>query len=137
MFLRSSAARSAVSVFRRTYVASVMSIEESIREKVTGALAPTHLFVRNEYVGRRAPSYASSARHAHHAAMVAQGGGNGQTHFFLEVVSDQFQGKPQIARHRTVNAIVAPEFERGLHALTLRLRTPAEFATEQAGAGAA
>lgn len=71
--------------------------------------------------------------------MVAQNGGNGETRtcaahadFFVEVVSNHFQGKPQIARHRAVNALLAPEFERGVHALSLRLKTPAEMAREKA-----
>ena len=33
----------------RSYVSRAgMTVEESIREKVTGALAPEHLFIRNE-----------------------------------------------------------------------------------------
>ncbi|WFD38276.1 BolA domain UV induced protein Uvi31 [Malassezia japonica] len=107
----------------RSYVSKAgMTVEESIREKVTGALAPEHLFIRND-----------SAKHAHHAAMAAQNGGNGETHFFVEVVSDQFQGKPQIQRHRAVNALLSSEFERGLHALSLRLKTPSEIAAEKTG----
>ncbi|KOS14229.1 hypothetical protein Malapachy_3770 [Malassezia pachydermatis] len=99
-----------------------MSVEESIRAKLTGEFSPAHLFIRND-----------SSKHAHHAAMVAQGGGNGETHFFVELVSDAFAGKTHIARHRAVNALLAPEFERGLHALSLRLKTPAEVAKEQQG----
>ena len=53
--------------------------------------------------------------------------------FFVELVSDRFQGKPQIARHRAVNALLAPEFERGVHALSLRLKTPEEIAREKTG----
>ncbi|WFD45691.1 BolA domain UV induced protein Uvi31 [Malassezia furfur] len=107
----------------RYYVSrSVMSVEDSIRAKISDAFAPSHLFIRND-----------SSMHAHHAAMAAQNGGNGETHFFVEVVSDQFQGKPQIARHRAVNALLASEFERGVHALSLRLKTPAEIERERTG----
>jgi stress-induced morphogen len=58
--------------------------------------------------------------------MAAQGGGNGETHFYVHVVSDKFAGMPQIKRHRAVNALLAAEFERGLHALSLRTKTWAE-----------
>lgn len=100
----------------------VMSVEESMRHKLTGAFEPVHLYIRND-----------SSKHAHHAAMVAQGGGSGETHFFVEMVSAAFQGKPPLARHRAVNSLLAPEFDRGLHALSLRLKTPEEIAREQSG----
>lgn len=58
--------------------------------------------------------------------MVAQGGGSGETHFFIEVISDSFKGKPQLARHRLINGILKQEFENGLHALSLRLKTREE-----------
>ncbi len=58
--------------------------------------------------------------------MAAQGGGNGETHFFVHVISDKFQGMTQIKRHRAVNALLQGEFERGLHALSLRTKTWAE-----------
>ncbi|PKI85625.1 hypothetical protein MVES_000473 [Malassezia vespertilionis] len=99
--LRSSFGRPVRLSGLRTYVSSTpMSVEESIREKVTHEFAPEQLLVRND-----------SMKHAHHAAMAAQGGGNGETHFFVEIVSDRFQGKPQIARHRAVNALLGAEFE--------------------------
>merc|ERR1711974_580241 len=82
----------------RSYVTQVMSVEESIRRKLTSAFGPVHLYIRND-----------SSKHAHHAAMVAQGGGSGETHFFVEMVSAAFQGKPHIARHRAVNSLLAPE----------------------------
>jgi len=66
----------------RYYVTQAMSVEASIRSKLTEAFAPSHIFIRND-----------SSKHAHHAAMVAQGGGSGETHFFVELVSEAFQGK--------------------------------------------
>ena len=53
--------------------------------------------------------------------------------FFVEMVSAAFQGKPPLARHRAVNSLLAPEFDRGLHALSLRLKTPEEVARERSG----
>ena len=63
--------------------------------------------------------------------------------FFVEMVSDAFKGKvrrtldatdaqTQIARHRAVNGLLQNEFDSGLHALTLRLKTPEEIEREKA-----
>jgi len=50
-----------------------MSIEDSMRNKIQSAFKPTHLKIRND-----------SSKHAHHAAMAAQGGGNGETRKYFE-----------------------------------------------------
>jgi BolA protein len=50
------------------------------------------------------------------------------------VVSGAFAGKSQIARHRLVNSLLKDEFDAGLHALSLRLKTPEEWAREAAPA---
>jgi BolA protein len=65
-----------------------------------------------------------SHRHAGHAGAAAAG----ETHYAVLLVSDQFAGQSLVARHRRVNAALAPEFATGLHALSLTLRTPAEQA---------
>ena len=39
-----------------------------------------------------------------------------------------FEGKSRVERHRLVNALLEDAFKRGLHALALRARTPAEAA---------
>ena len=52
----------------------------------------------------------------------------GETHFRIDVVSAAFEGKSRVERHRIVNAVLADAFARGLHALALRARTPAEAA---------
>lgn len=52
--------------------------------------------------------------------------------FFVEMVSEAFTGKPQIARHRAVNALLSAEYDLGMHALSMRLKTPAEEAKEKA-----
>ena len=117
----------AVPILARRYAAtSDMSVEATIRSKLTDALAPQHIGIRND-----------SALHAHHAAMVAAraagqhaAAGPLETHFYVEVVSDVFEGLPTIRRHRKVNALLQDEFDRGLHALSLRLKTPAEVAKE-------
>lgn len=52
----------------------------------------------------------------------------------MAIVSSAFSGKTQIARHRLVNALLKDEFDAGLHALSLRLKTPEEWAREEARA---
>ena len=68
-----------------------------------------------------------SASHAHHAG--AREGG--QTHYNVLIVSPHFEGLTRVARHRLVNQTLAPEFETGLHALSLVLKTPSEAAAER------
>ncbi|WFD33956.1 BolA domain UV induced protein Uvi31 [Malassezia cuniculi] len=103
-----------------------MSIESSMHQKLTASFQPARLAIRND-----------SSKHAHHAAMVAQGGGNGETHFFVDIVSQAFEGKTYVARHRAINSLLRDEFDRGLHALSIRAKTPAEVEKEEAAAAAA
>lgn len=47
------------------------------------------------------------------------------------MVSPAFKGKTPIARHRMVNSLLKDEFDNhGLHALSLRLKTPEEWEKE-------
>ena len=73
-----------------------------------------------------------SALHAGHAGAAP----GGQTHYSIVLVSPAFRGQSRVARHRAVNAAVAAEFQRGLHALALTLRTPEEQAAQPASASA-
>ncbi|KAJ1515966.1 hypothetical protein HMI54_011272 [Coelomomyces lativittatus] len=84
-----------------------------IKEKITSTLSPHHLEIVNE-----------SAQHRHHQAM--QGKENEESHFFLTIVSSQFEGKPMIKRHRMVYDVLNQELEQGLHALRLSTKTPLE-----------
>ncbi|OWZ64302.1 hypothetical protein AYX15_03944 [Cryptococcus neoformans] len=98
-------------------------VETTIQQKIIEAFNPILLRVYND-----------SHKHSHHAAMRAQGGGSGETHFAIHLVSESFKGKTAIARHRMVNALLKPEFDdRGLHALSLRLKTPEEWEKEGGG----
>jgi BolA protein len=75
------------------------------------AFAPEALTVEDE-----------SERHRGHAGWRE----GGETHFRLRIVSDAFRGKSRVERHRMVNAALAEEFERGLHALAIEARAPGE-----------
>lgn len=91
-----------------------MSIEESIRRKITDHLAPAHLELENE-------------SHGHN---VARGS---ETHFRLIVVSEKFEGQSRVDRQRMVMDLLPDERARGLHALTMRTFTPAEWESAKDG----
>lgn len=61
-----------------------------------------------------------SSMHEGHAG--AKSGG----HYSLLLVSDEFEGKSMVQRHRMVMGILKDYFENGIHALTMDLRTPGE-----------
>lgn len=63
-----------------------------------------------------------SSKHAGHAG--ARPGG--QTHYRVHLVSKAFEGLTRVARQRLVYNALREEFETGLHALALDLKTPAE-----------
>ena len=86
---------------------------ERIGAALTRALEPESLVVRDD-----------SALHAGHAGAAP----GGETHFDVLVVSPRFSGVPRVARSRAVHEALAAEFQRGLHALSLTLRTPEEHA---------
>lgn len=63
-----------------------------------------------------------SSRHAGHAG--ARPGG--ETHYRLRMVSAAFEGLNRVARQRLVYQALGEEFDTGLHALSLDLKTEAE-----------
>ncbi len=54
-----------------------------------------------------------------------------ESHFKVTIVSDDFEGKMLIARHRMVNEILKDELDGSIHALTLHTMTPEEFNKKQ------
>ncbi|KAK2464275.1 hypothetical protein APHAL10511_003732 [Amanita phalloides] len=90
-------------------------VERSIWQKLESSLQPISISIQND-----------SWQHRHHAPMRAQGGGSGETHFTVHVVSDTFQGKTTMQRHRMVYAALSEEFSQGLHALSLKTKTVKE-----------
>lgn len=52
---------------------------------------------------------------------------NSETHFRILLVSDKFEGQSRIERQRWVNKLLAEELQNGLHALTQKTLTPAEW----------
>lgn len=55
-----------------------------------------------------------------------------ESHFKVTVVSEQFDGKMLVARHRMVNKVLAEELDGQIHALALHTLTPAQY-FERAG----
>ncbi|CAO3626549.1 unnamed protein product [Cunninghamella blakesleeana] len=50
-----------------------------------------------------------------------------KTHFKVTVVSDKFQGKTLMQRHRLIYSLLDDELKQGLHALTLKTKTQKEI----------
>jgi stress-induced morphogen len=90
-----------------------MSIEQSIREKLTAAFAPEVLQVVNE---------------SHHHAGHAGSPGTGESHFHVSVVSEAFADKSRLERHRMVNDVLADELSGKIHALAITALSPEESA---------
>jgi BolA protein len=88
-----------------------MSVEASIREKLTQALQPTRLDVINE-----------SHLHAGHRGSP----GTGESHFRVLIVSPAFAGRSRVDRHRLVNDALAGELKAGVHALAVKAYAPGE-----------
>lgn len=66
-----------------------------------------------------------SYQHAGHAG--ARGSGDGETHFNVKVVSNEFEGKSLIKRHRLIYDLLQEELQSGLHALSIVAKTPSEM----------
>jgi BolA protein len=94
-----------------------MSVAAKIEQKLVSALQPLRLDVENE-----------SAKHAGHAAMMADGraSATGESHFRVLIVSEAFRGKSRLDRHRLVNNTLADELRGQVHALAIRALTPEE-----------
>ncbi len=90
-----------------------MTIQRTIEDKLTGALAPGHLEVINE-------------SHMHNVPP------GSESHFKVVVVSDQFDGEARVRRHQRINAILADELAGPVHALALQTLTAGEW-TKKSG----
>ena len=90
-----------------------MSIQAQIESKLEAAFAPTFFEVLNE-------------SHMHNVPP------GSESHFKVTVVSDQFNGRALVARHRLVNKALAEELAGQIHALALHTLTPDEW-FERAG----
>ena len=82
-----------------------------IETRLTAALAPVSIEVRDD-----------SAQHAGHAGAAAG------CHYHVTIVALAFAGKGRVARHRMVYDALAEAMQRGIHALAITALTPEEAA---------
>ncbi|RXJ72956.1 BolA family transcriptional regulator [Veronia nyctiphanis] len=85
-----------------------MIIQQRIEKKLTDEFSPSHLEVINE-------------SHMHN---VPKGS---ESHFKVIVVSETFENKRLIARHRAINTVLADELKNDIHALAMHTYTDSEW----------
>ncbi|MGZ9899107.1 BolA family protein [Shewanella gaetbuli] len=85
-----------------------MSVEQTITDKLNQSFIPSHLEVINE-------------SNRHHVPP------NSETHFKVVVVSEHFDGKRPLARHRAINEVLAEELSGPVHALSINTYTQVEW----------
>lgn len=88
-----------------------MTITERMNEKLTSALSPLRLSIVDD-----------SHKHEGHSGWRE----GGQTHFRVEIVSAQFDGKSRVERQRMVYSLLADELAETVHALQLKTLAPSE-----------
>ena len=88
-----------------------MATRDLITQKLTEAFAPARLEVIDE-----------SHQHVGHAGHRP----GGQTHYRVYIVSDAFQGKSRLERHRLINETLSSELQGGVHALAIHANAPGE-----------
>jgi len=92
---------------------TAMRTADIITEKLTSAFSPQSLNVVDE-----------SHLHAGHAGSRE----GGQTHYRVYIVSNAFEGKSRVDRHRMINAALAAELAGSVHALAIHAAAPGEGA---------
>jgi BolA family transcriptional regulator, general stress-responsive regulator len=80
------------------------NVGERIAQKLKAAFSPKQLEIADE-----------SHKHAGHAGSRP----GGETHFQVRIVSEAFQGKSLLDRHRLVNEALAQELAGPVHALSI------------------
>lgn len=85
-----------------------MQIQNRITDKLTNAFLPLHLQVENESNNHNVPA-------------------GSESHFKVIVVSELFEGKRLIQRHRLVNSCLAEELANDIHALAIHTYSEAEW----------
>lgn len=89
-----------------------MSLQDTIETKLRSNFNIVEMNVINE-----------SHLHAGHQPAFD---GTGETHFRIQLVAEDFDGQSRVHRHRSINTLLKPELDAGLHALALDLAAPGE-----------
>ena len=84
--------------------------EQQIRQRLDKAFQPTELFLKDQ-----------SKLHAGH-----EGAKDGKGHFDVTIVSNAFDGKSRIERHRMVYDALGTLLESDIHAVRIKAYTPSE-----------
>lgn len=85
-----------------------MNRAERIEDTLAANLLLQHIEVINESSGHHVPP-------------------GSESHFKVVLVSSIFAPLGRVARHRQVNALLAPEFASGMHALSVHAYSPTEW----------
>lgn len=85
-----------------------MSVEQEMIARLTEALAPEVLEVRND-----------SAKHAGHAG----DDGSGESHFSLVIRAAALDGESRVAQHRAIHAALGKEMMSRIHALAISVQS--------------
>jgi BolA protein len=88
-----------------------MTAKDNITKKLREAFLPESLDVTDE-------------SHLHEGHSGHKPGG--ETHFRVYIVSQAFEGKSRIERHRMINTLLAPELAGSVHALAIKAHAPGE-----------
>lgn len=94
-----------------------MTRVERIREKLTTALAPAELAVRDD-----------SHKHVGHP-----GARSGMGHFHVTIVTEQFRDLALLQRHRIIYDTLDDMMHTDIHALTLDARAPDQYPPRKSG----
>lgn len=89
-----------------------MGAQQDMTRKLNEAFAPQRLEVIDE-----SHLHEGHSGHRH----------GGETHFRINIVSQAFEGKSRIERHRMINHLLAAELADRLHALAIKAQTPGEI----------
>jgi BolA protein len=86
-------------------------LTQTIESKLRNAFQIHHLFLENQSQQHDVPS-------------------DSESHFYLLVVADEFEGLSRVQRHQAVYAVLAEELKTQIHALRLQTYTKQEFEQE-------
>lgn len=89
-----------------------MSMQETIQQKLTDSFSPSHIEVENESNMHNVPP-------------------GSESHFKVVVVSELFQDKSLIQRHRMINQSLQEELQSHIHALAIHTYTQNEWAEKE------
>lgn len=92
-----------------------MSVQTGIERKLSAGLAPRHLEVTNE-------------SHRHNVPP------GSESHFKVVLVSQAFEGKSLLERHRLVHELLADEMRNDIHALSLHTYTDEDWQSQRQNA---